>query len=492
LSDAITETASVSARLEQALKELEHYKRAYDSVSVAFNQSQTALSNTQVALQQTQAALNGMHITLALQSGASASEIEAMKAAIKSQAPPPAPVIGDMHMAIDKETLLPTRATAADLIATAGPGQTLHIDERYIDVKLHTLSKNSSIAAEASFYATHTVRAPELLLERLQNHYWFPESGFLVSKTGRVWRHSVLGQYADPHFLTTYAVQDRKNDDGSIDYIFHESLLKDAPVIEGLHLITSHYASHNFGHYMLDMVPLIDTALQLDMPMLAKPLLPWQRAIYNRVGVAPDRLREVKERVVFLNDVIVSNRHNASSTYCSSPHHREVFDRIFARMPSSPADSAIHRHVFLSRGLSKNRDMRNRPALQRALTDCGFWSFQPEIYPIDEQARVFANADLIVTEFGAVMANVAYCRPGTRIVEIIPEGQSDPWSVRLCAALGLEHIVLFQKVLDADRESIEFGGRSHDKIFFSYDADIAQILGVVDQLQSSPVPQRSR
>ncbi len=64
-----------------------------------------------------------------------------------------------------------------------------------------------------------------------------------------------------------------------MDYVFHESLVADAPVIEGLHMIGSHYASHNFGHFMLDMVPLLDAAASLGVPMLSRPRTEWQTII---------------------------------------------------------------------------------------------------------------------------------------------------------------------------------------------------------------------
>ena len=43
------------------------------------------------------------------------------------------------------------------------------------------------------------------------------------------------------------------------------------------------------------------------------------------------------------------------------------------------------------------------------------------------------------------MANAMFCRPGTKVVEIIAEGQHDPWSSHFCAMLGLDHVVLFQR-----------------------------------------------
>jgi capsular polysaccharide biosynthesis protein len=476
------ERLDLQRRLVAAEAEAAHYRRAYAALETAYSATQIALHDTQVALQQTQVALQQTQAAYGPSGEASSPPPPIPPLPVK---PPVKPHVGPPFISIDRDTVLPTRTTEA-LLATAEPGQSMHVPEKHFDVRQHPLSRLPSDPADQATYVDHSVRAPEMTLERLQDHYWFQESGFLVSKTGKVWRHSVLGQFSDPNFLTTYAIQDRHNDDGTIDYIFHESLLKDAPVIDGLHLITSHYASHNYGHYMLDMVPLIAVARDLGLDVLTKPLLKWQRSIYDAVGVAPDRITEINVRAVFLKDVIVSLRHNAVSTYASHPAHRQVFETILAAIRAkrgTTSASTTPKRLFLSRGASKARDLRNRGKLESALKARGIQSIRPETYSFDEQALLFANADLIVSEFGAVMANVVFCKPGTRVIEIIPEGQKDPWSAHMCAALGLEHIVVFNPVNDADREPIDIGGRSLNNIYFKYDADVDLILSIVDQFK---------
>ncbi len=66
-------------------------------------------------------------------------------------------------------------------------------------------------------------------------------------------------------------------------------------------------------------------------------------------------------------------------------------------------------------------------------------------------------------------------------MEIIPEGQKDPWSVHLCAALGLEHVVLFTGVEASDRKAVTIGSRDLDNIYVAFDADIERITSIVDQ-----------
>lgn len=383
-------------------------------------------------------------------------------------------------ISIDNDTNLP-EVSVKKLLTTQTPAQAIAVPEQMVQITRHPLSVPSSDPNEAPTYETHQFRAPEMTLERLQDQYWFPEPGFVVSTEGRVWRHSILGQYGDPNFLMTYAVARRDNaEDG--EYLFYENLLEKAPVIDDLRLITSHYASHNYGHFLLDMVPLIRFGAMHGLRMITRPLLPWHQAIYQRAGINMKRVEITNARVLRFRDVIVSNRHNAVSTYAASPQIREVYAEILANVPRRIRAAAKAKRLFLSRGDTKSRILRNAPALTEALKGAGFTVVRPETLSFDEQAAMFEAAEVIVSEFGAVMANVVFCRAGTKIVEIIPESQKDPWSAHLCAALGLEHVTVFHRVKDEDRQSLEFGGRAHTNIYFSYDADIPRIMDIVAAL----------
>lgn len=392
----------------------------------------------------------------------------------------PAVVPGGVEVMVDRLTELPEVPPDA-IKSVVQPSFATIVPPIMVDAKQHVLSVLSTDETERAIYVDRSFRAPEMTLECLFDQYWFPEYGFLVSKDGKVWRHSILGQYGDPNFLTTYAVEDRDLDDGSKGYFFHEHLLQEAVVIDEPSIITSHYASHNYGHFMMDMVPLIQQGMKLGLSMISKPLLDWQKPIYERIGVNMESVTEIPERAVFLKKVFVSIRHNAVSTYAASPHHRSVFEAVLKNIPKGAVRNP-KKKIFLSRGASRSRNLRNRPDLEVMLQQHGFEIVQPEKLSFDEQALVFLNAEVIVSEFGAVMANVVFCKPNTKVVEIIPDMQNDPWSRHLCASLGLEHVTLCQLVKESDREEFDITGKLLTNLYFSYDANIDMIEDVIRQL----------
>ena len=174
--------------------------------------------------------------------------------------------------------------------------------------RLHPLSVNST-TTEKMHYVDHTVHAPAMTLEHLVDQYWFPALGLLVSETGQVWRHSFLGPV--PGGVSRRHQGDRQTSplpDGTREHRLHLERLSRAPRITGEHLLIADSDKPNFGHFMLDIVPLIHLGATTGMPMLGWTLRPWQRALIARLDVPPGLIREIRPRPVFLDHAIVSNR----------------------------------------------------------------------------------------------------------------------------------------------------------------------------------------
>ena len=315
--------------------------------------------------------------------------------------------------------------------------------------RLHPLSVNST-TTESVHYADHVVSAPGMTLEHLADQYWFPALGLIISPAGRVWRHSFLGPFQDGFLAAIKAIVDRPQPDGTTQHWFYPERLAGVPRIKGEHLLIANSDQPNFGHYMLDIAPLVHLGVTMRAPMLTWTLRPWQRELIARLEPPPGLIREIKPRPVFLEHAIVSNRHSGQSCQNAHPQHREAFALILDNVRKHAPRAQTPKRVLLCRSIRNSRNITNRNAMIEALGKLGFTAIQPEKLSFDEQALMFASAEVIVAEFGAAMANAMFCRPGTKIVEIIAEGQHDPWSSHLAAMLGLEYVVLFEKQSEQD------------------------------------------
>ncbi|HEV7479401.1 MAG TPA: glycosyltransferase 61 family protein [Roseiarcus sp.] len=344
--------------------------------------------------------------------------------------------------------------------------------------RMHPLSVNST-NAERVHYIDHTVHAPAMTLEHLVDQYWFPAFGLLISPEGRVWRHSFLGPFQEGYLTSIKAIAQRPLADGTLERRLHLERLARAPRIAGEHLLIAGSDKHNYGHYLHDIVPLIELAARMGAPMLTWTLRSWQRALIARLEVPEGLIREIRPRPVFLEHAITSNRFTGLNSQNAHPQSREAFARILANVRKRAPATSTPPRVLICRSPSNSRNVRNRAAMIEALKALGFVAIQPDKLAFDEQTLLFAQAEIIVCEFGAALSNAYFCPPHTKIVEIIAEGQHDPWSSHFCAMLGLEHVVLFQRQSDEVLASMP---RHAKDSTFAYAVDIPKLVETVKAL----------
>jgi capsular polysaccharide biosynthesis protein len=349
---------------------------------------------------------------------------------------------------------------------------------RQYQTRTHPLSVIST-NAERVHYIDHTVHAPAMMLEHLVDQYWFPAFGLLISPEGRVWRHSFLVPFQEGFLSSVKAIVDRPLPDGTREHRLHLERLARAPRIAGDHLLIAGSDKHNYGHYLQDIVPLIALGAKMRAPMLTWTLRPWQRALIARLEVPQGLIREVRPRPVFLEHAITSNRFAGLGTQNAHPESRAAFARILANVRKHAPATSTPPRVLICRSPSNSRNVTNRAAMIEALKPLGFVAIQPDKLKFDEQALLFAQAEIIVCEFGAALTNAYFCPPQTKLVEIIAEGQHDPWSSHLCAMLGLEHVVLFQRQSDEVLASMP---RHIKDSPFSYAVEIPKLVETVKAL----------
>jgi hypothetical protein len=341
--------------------------------------------------------------------------------------------------------------------------------------RLHPHSVNST-KDERVHYVDHTVDAPAMMLEHLTDQYWFPYFGLLVSQQGKVWRHSYLGPFQDGFLTRVKAIVDLPSPDGGREHLLYRERLARIPRIAGEHLLLAGSDQPNYGHYLLDVVPLIHLGVKMRMPMLSWTLRPWQRALVARLDVPQGLIREIKPEPVFLEHAITSNRHSGAASINAHPQTKDVFFSILANIEKHAPAAERPRRLLVCRGVRDARNIRNRKAMIEALARFGFTAIQPEKLPFDEQAMLFSNAEFIVTEFGSATVNAIFSRPGTKLIEIIAEGQFDPWSSHFGAMNRFEHVVLFQHQTE---EALLRDPRHAQDSEFSYDVDVPRLVETV-------------
>ncbi|WP_150275257.1 glycosyltransferase family 61 protein [Paenibacillus tepidiphilus] len=101
--------------------------------------------------------------------------------------------------------------------------------------------------------------------------------------------------------------------------------------------------------------------------------------------------------------------------------------------------------IFVSRRHAEARRIVNEEDVVHCLEQYGFTSVCLEDYTVAEQIQMFAAADAIAGPHGAGLANLAFCRPGTKVIEIFHERHIVPTYWMISNHNDLDYYMLYAK-----------------------------------------------
>lgn len=213
------------------------------------------------------------------------------------------------------------------------------------------------------------------------------------------------------------------------------------PLIDAVALPVCGIGAANYGHFLYDGLGaalLHRELLGTGTILVGRDLLPWQRDVLDHLGLAGQYL--ALDRPTRFRKVIASDMMSWTVSY-PNRFIRPLFDRLRARIdiPASPA-----RRLLIRRPAKGNpRRMANAAEIEAIARAHGFETVDPATLDIPGQVRLFASAACVIGESGAALANLGFCEPGTRVLELQPDRFADGWTRAACHLLGLRWHVFF-------------------------------------------------
>jgi capsular polysaccharide biosynthesis protein len=134
-----------------------------------------------------------------------------------------------------------------------------------------------------------------------------------------------------------------------------------------------------------------------------------------------------------------------------------------------------HRRLYISRSGFK-RNVVNEEAIKSILLRHNFEIYDP-LQHINQPSD-FAEAEIVVGPMGAGLSNLAFCHPGTKVLELIPSDHDYPYFYTISEAAGLKYSCLMGRSTN-HRDPSAFGPSPYDFHVDEHEFDhaIAQITG---------------
>jgi len=211
-----------------------------------------------------------------------------------------------------------------------------------------------------------------------------------------------------------------------------------------LYLVTPE-ATDNFHHWLIDLLPRLGLVQRsgyelsaFDHVIVNHANRAYQLATLSHLGIPPDKIILATKDLFLRCDSLVVPSLKANHQTLPAADLAFLRDAFLGgRAPASPS-----RKIFLSRADAKFRRVTNEPELHPLLRDHGVELISPAALEFSQQARLFADAGLVVGPAGAAFANLVFASAPAQVVEIAPPQWLAAFHWMISARLGLEHTIL--------------------------------------------------
>ncbi|MER8584838.1 glycosyltransferase 61 family protein [Mesorhizobium sp. M1338] len=316
----------------------------------------------------------------------------------------------------------------------------------------------------------------EIRAIRLTNCYYLPKFGALIDASGRVSKTS----FEEARFVVgdlTNLPNVRVSGSGA----FLE-IPADAKTIDDAVVFMPWGAMSNYGHFILDALPSLVLLSRLSPSrqwnVVSPPMSAWQRNLYDLVSkeLGSLTLTIVDSDVVSLRSVLFF------STMNHFLHHGgKVWDDLRTALLAGASSRCLTpKRIFIVRDDVK-RTFVNQSEIAEKLSELDFAPVAPERLSVEQQRELFSQAEIVVGVSGAGLANIIFCRPETRVVEIQPSLGQGIWVRNACVHLDLGWAPFFVESVPPAVIPI-VGGSARPEIGISFRVPVEPLLAHIHQV----------
>lgn len=212
-----------------------------------------------------------------------------------------------------------------------------------------------------------------------------------------------------------------------------------------LSLVTPEAAA-NYHHWTIDLLPRAGLAKRagytlesFDHILIKDRGARFQKEALERLGIDEKKIIHVDDQLHVQCDrlVVPTVRHD---NLLVNRHDMEFSRRLFLDEKDVPAKPM--RRLYVGRADAAFRRVTNNAELLNLLHAHGFEEVAMSKMTVAEQAKIFAESEIIVGPNGSALANLIFANPKTRVVEFFAPGWVVGYNWMICANFDLSYTAI--------------------------------------------------
>ncbi len=244
-------------------------------------------------------------------------------------------------------------------------------------------------------------------------------------------------------------------------------------------LLTGGGGLDNYFHWLFDVLPRFHLLKvsglfqRVNWFIIPSCSLPYQLETLKALGISQSQIIDgSKVNHIEADKIIASSSHRNAGQM-----EKWVCDFLRESFVETlrPNEKKYPSLFYITRNDSRSRNVINENELIALLNRFGFTTLSLSGLSFEEQVRLFNSAEVIVSPHGAGLANLVFCKEGTKIIEIFSKGWVGTMYYDLAQKLGLEYYYQLDRV-SASPKSAEEAKHKHFRV------DIANVEKTLKRL----------
>ncbi len=202
-----------------------------------------------------------------------------------------------------------------------------------------------------------------------------------------------------------------------------------------------------YYHWIFQLLPRFELIRQcgiatenIDYFLVNKLQANFQRESLRLLGIKDSQIIETDGRTLFSADkIVVPSIPLGAGNF--PPWMTEFLRNLFIP-PEVHNLKQRTRRIYITRRKAAYRRVLNEAKVLEFITPLGFEVIEFESLTIREQARIMAEADVVLAPHGGGLTNFIFCAPGTRVIEIFSPELVAGYFWKLCSRLKLDYYYL--------------------------------------------------
>jgi capsular polysaccharide biosynthesis protein len=217
----------------------------------------------------------------------------------------------------------------------------------------------------------------------------------------------------------------------------------------------------NYGHWLCENLPQIfafehyqkKTGNKVTLLINENPP-GWLTDTLQLMGYSSEDYIEWTGKYKLFDKVIMPRWYPASSsnTHFHPYGRRCVRDRMIEKSSDEVYDN--NEYIFVTRENANRRQIINIEEVKNSLRPLGVNFYQPGTLSLDEEIRLFSEADVIIGPYGANLSGIMYSKNST-VIDIQPHGYFGAYYMVLANELDLEYGFINGENIETDGEKID-------------------------------------